>query len=528
MTTPPEAGHPFGPMPPEPALPSDVPWRRLDRRMLLVAPVQELSRGAIPIVVILFTGFGDPVRTSITGAGALLLIVWGVVRYLTTTYRVTPQQVQLRRGVLRRSTLVAPRDRVRSVDVTAPFLHRLLGLGKVLVGTGRAEKRRDRDFVLDGLTTADAERLRAELLRRAPAAADVPDDGARPAVPAAPAPPEQVLVRLRPRWTFYAPFTLSGVVTGLVIVGFGSRLVNEARIDPTRFALTREAIRSLQRAPVWVDVVVGLVTVLVLVSLLSIVGYVLAFHRFLLVRRPDATLHVSRGLVTRRETTLEHRRVRGVELAEPLLLRAVGGARLRAVATGLREEAGNERTASLLVPPSPRAVDLAVGADIVGDASALEGPLTDHGPVARRRRFTRALLPALAVVVVVGVLVATGVLPVWTTWVAPFLLVAAALVARDRARSLGHRVGGPLVVTSHGSLTRRRSVVAADGVIGAVVRSSPFQRRVGVVTLHLTTAAGRQEYPMTDLTTERAWQVVREVLPAVTETSVGVRDDLPV
>ncbi|MHA3702374.1 PH domain-containing protein [Jatrophihabitans sp. YIM 134969] len=492
------------------ALPSDVPWRRLDQRMLLVAPFQELGRWAIPLVVILFTGFGDPIRTAITGAGAVALIGWGVVRYLTTTYRVTPEQVQIRRGVINRSTSVAPRDRVRSVDVTAPFLHRLLGLGKLVIGTGKVDTRRNRDLVLDGLSVADAERLRGELLHRAPTA---PGEVSLDKVAAA---SEVELVRLRQRWLLYAPFTLSGAITGLVVVGAGSRLFNEARIDPTRFALTREAIRSLQRAPLWLDVVQIAAAVVIAVSLLSIAGYVLAFHRFRLTRRSDGTLHVSRGLITRRETTLEHKRVRGVELSEPVLLRAVGGARLVAVAVGLRENRGNERTASLLVPPSPRRIDLAVGADIVDDPTALDGELVGHGRTAVRRRFTRAVLPALTVVVVVSVLAAFGVLPLWTQWVAPLLLVAAVLLAADRARSLGHRIGGRLVVTRHGSLVRRRQVVAADGVIGAVVRSSPFQRRAGVATLHLTTAAGRQAYPFTDLETERVWDVVREVLPGGT------------
>lgn len=492
-------------------LPSDVPWRRLDQRMLLVAPLQELARWVIPLVFILVTGFGDPIRTAITGAGAVALIGWGVVRYLTTTYRVTPQQVQIKRGVVNRSTSVAPLDRVRSVDVTAPFLHRVLGLGKLVIGTGKADTRRNRDLVLDGLTVADAERLRGELLHRATTASNSPTVTLEKDAAA-----DVELVRLRPRWLFYAPFTLSGAITGLVIVGFGSRLFNEARIDPTRFALTRDAIRALQRAPVWVDIVSIAVVVLIAVSVLSVVGYVLAFHRFRLTRRTDGTLHISRGLVTRRETTLEHRRVRGVELSEPLLLRAVGGARLVAVATGLRENRGNERTASLLVPPSPRAVDLAVGADIVADASALDGPLTPHGVAATRRRFTRALLPAFGIVVVFGVLALTGVLPAWTAWTSLLVLPVAALLGADRARSLAHRTGGPLVVTRHGSFVRRRSVVAADGVIGAVVRSSPFQRRAGVATLHLTTAAGRQAYPFTDLPTDRAWDVVREVLPAAT------------
>ena len=52
--------------------------------------------------------------------------------------------------------------------------------------------------------------------------------------------------------------------------------------------------------------------------------------------RSGGTLHIVRGLLTRRSITLEERRLRGAEVSEPLLIRAVGGARTLAVATGLR------------------------------------------------------------------------------------------------------------------------------------------------------------------------------------------------
>lgn len=502
------AGAAYPPMPPEPEA-SDVAWRRLDQRMLLVQPVQELVRGAVPLVVILFTGFGDPVRNAITAAGALALIAWGVVKYATTSFRVTAQQVQIRRGLLTKKLSVAPLDRVRTVDVTAPPLHRLLGLGRVVIGTGRTDTRRQHDLLLDGMALAGAEQLRAELLHRSPVVPTGADAGSA-AVPEA---AEQELVRLRYAWLRYAPFTLSGAVTALVIFGIGSRIVNEARLDPTRFALTRDTIRALERSPLWVDVVEIVVVVVLVVAVLSVAGYVLAFHGFRLTRRPDGTLHVTRGLLTRRETTLEHRRVRGVELSEPLLLRAVGGARLIAIATGLRVGRGAERGGSVLTPPSPHAVDVAVGGDIVGDPSALTTPLTGHGPAAHRRRLTRAVVPTALVVAALGGLALGGVTPAWSGWAALALLPLAAALGLDRSRALGHRVGGPLVVSRYGSLVRRRQVFAAEGVIGATVRSSPFQRRAGVVTLELTTAAGRQHYPLTDLASADAWTVVRRVLP---------------
>lgn len=474
--------------------------------MLLIRPVQEVGRGLFPLIAVLITGITDPVRLTISAVGAALLLAAGVVRYFTTAYRITPHQVQIRRGLFTRKLTTTPLERVRTVDVTSPFLHRILGLGRVVIGTGRTDTKRQHDLVLDGLTGPEAAVLRTQLLRRLPeVGAEVTAVNSR----------DVELVRLRLRWISYAPFTLSGAVTALVIIGFGWRVVNEARLDPTRFSLTRDAISSLRRSPWWLDVIQVLVVVVVSVTVLSVTGYVLAFYGFHLTRRPDGTLHVERGLVTRRQTTLEHKRVRGVEVSEPLLLRAVGGARLIAIATGLRVGRGAERGGTMLVPPSPRRVTIDVGATIIGSTSALVAPLRRHGPVASRRRYTRALIPAAVAIAALIGLSSADVLPGWVGPTSIALLLPATLLAADRADALGHWIGGPLVVTRYGSLVRRRSAFAAEGVIGATVRASIFQRRAGVCTVNLTTAAGRQAYPITDLPTTAAWDVVHEVLPAV-------------
>ena len=73
---------------------------------------------------------------------------------------------------------------------------------------------------------------------------------------------------------------------------------------------------------VWAVLIVFLV-IIVIVALLSAGGYILQFWGFRLSRQGD-TLHVSRGLLTTRQTTIEERRLRGAEISEPLLLRWVG------------------------------------------------------------------------------------------------------------------------------------------------------------------------------------------------------------
>ncbi|MFD0822715.1 PH domain-containing protein, partial [Micromonospora zhanjiangensis] len=95
------------------------------------------------------------------------------------------------------------------------------------------------------------------------------------------------------------------------------------------------------------------------------------------------------------------------------------------------------------------------------------------------------------------------------------LPVAAALLAQDRARSLGHAAVGRWLVSRQGSLVRRRYVLATDGIIGWNLRRSFFQRRVGLATLTATTAAGRQRYAVPDVDVDTALRLADGATPAL-------------
>ena len=326
------------------------------------------------------------------------MIALGISRWLTTRYRITPTVVEVRRGLLQRKHLTVPRDRVRTVDVSAHPLQRLLRLVKVEIGTGTSHHRSE-TLKLDGLPAATAAPLRAELLHRAPAAPTTAPAADLPwtALDAAPVPgvgaetavldsgSETLLARLDPRWIGYAPATLSGVVTGAVLIGFGWRIVNEARLDPTQFSVVHQALRHLQGTPLWVDVLQVGAIVIVAVTVLSVAGYVLSFWGFRLTRHAGGTLQVSRGLLTTRATSIEERRLHGVERSEPLLLRAgrrrpAAGHRHRPASTGRRT-----RGSTLLVPPAPLRTVVAVeagGAGVGGARSAPSSYRTARPPAA--------------------------------------------------------------------------------------------------------------------------------------------------
>jgi putative membrane protein len=496
----PEAGAAAGPAPTDA---DDATWRRLDSRMLVVQPVRELLR-LLPLLAGILIAGSSTGRGGLWGlAGAGVAIALGVLRWFTTTYRVGGGQVQVRRGLLRRDAVNVPLDRVRTVDISASALHRVLGLTRVTVGTGMSDTRGEGGLRLDGLSVADAQRLRSQLLGR-------PD---RAAVPAAAA-GEEVLAQAVPAWLRYAPFTLSGFLTVFVVLGFAWRIVTEARIDPRRVGPVTALFGEAAAAPL-IGLAVGVLVLLAVVAAASTMGYVLAFWGFRLVRSPGGALQVSRGLVSTRATTIEERRLRGVEISEPLLLRLAGGARVIAIATGLRVGRGAERGGTLLLPPAPDAEARRVAGAVLRTSEPVDVPLAAHGRAAHRRRYTRVLTAWL---VLVAALLALGQLvpvPGWL-WVAALALLAVgAALAFDRYRALGHALAGRVFVSRRGSLIRRRAMLASDGIIGWNVNRSFFQRRAGLATLVATTAAGRQGYEIQDVPLEVAVRLADEAVPGL-------------
>jgi putative membrane protein len=382
----------------------------------------------------------------------------------------------------------------------------MLGLARVVIGTGTSDRKGRPELVLDGLGTPAAAALRSELLHRGPAT---------PAVPVAVVPQEVTLAALNPHWLRSAPFTLSGAITGLALLGIGWRVVSEGHVNVRRLRPVRTITDQLGRWPVILDVGVVTAAILAFVALASTVGYVLAFWNFRLTRHLGGTLHVSRGLVTSRATSIERRRLRGAEVSEPLLLRLVGGARCIAIATGLRVGRGAERGGEILLPPAPRDVAEQVAGDVIDTMLPFAAALNRHPRAALRRRLGRAVLGTAAAAALAAATVVFAGWPLWLLLVPGALLLAAVPLGLDRFRSLGHALADGYLITRYGSLVRRRSAVATSGIIGWNLRSTFFQRRLGLVSLHATTAAGRQGYPIADLAPAVAVRLADETVPGL-------------
>lgn len=467
-------------------------WRRLDPRTLLVhcgwlgAPLASITLTALA------TGgritIGAWISLAAIAASFAVVTAIGLVRWARTEFRVTSDTLDVRSGLLNRRLRSVPLHRIRTVDLTASPLHRVLGVTVLRAGTAGSGDGSN-ELSLEALTVAEADRLRTELLALADAEAAANDP---------------VLARISWRWLRYAPLTFW--IVGGVFVAAGSvyRVLDGIGIEAWKLGFVRRAFAEFGASALWLTIPAALLVVLALGSVGAIALYIENWWNYCLEWTDAHTLRVRRGLFTTRSVTIERARLRGVLLREPLLLRAGGGALVRAVAGGLGNREENRKRSGLL-PPAPRAQALRVAGGVLrapfpGDAAP--APLAVHPPTALRRRRVRGLvwvvLPGTAVLAGLGAAF-TPVL-VHCAWIYAVVSTPAVLwLARDAYRNLGHGLQDGYLVARSGTFSRDTLALQRPAIAAWTFSTSPFTRRSGLVTLTAAVAAGEDGYRVRDL-----------------------------
>ncbi|WP_435861893.1 PH domain-containing protein [Streptomyces sparsogenes] len=496
---------------------TDVPWRALDPRTIAVhcgwmaAPLASLALTALA------TGghLGDRawITLAVIAASFACVTVAGLIGWSRTRYRVTADSFELRSGLFVRRLRAIPLHRVRNVDLSANPVQRLFGLVVLRAGTTGATGGRD-GLTLEALTRPAAERLRAELLARA-GGGDAAD--------------EPVLATGDPRWLRYAPLTFWVFGGVFAAVGAVWRVLDDLGVQPWHIGIVRRAFEQFGHSALWLTVPLALLAVTAVGSVGALAVYAENWWRYRLEWADAGTLRVRRGLLTTRSVSIERARLRGAVLREPMLLRAAGGATVRAVAGGLGDSEEN-RARSTVLPPAPRAEALRVLAGVlappgvapVGEALFDRPELVRHPRAALRRRFARGMgwvvAPVTAALVVLGALLS---LPVLLYCAGGFLLLAtpvAYALARDAYRALGHGLpdgpDGHLLIRS-GTFSRDTVALVRTAVLAWTFTDTPMARRAGVTTATAAVAAGEDGYRIPDMAAGEAAAFAHAATPGI-------------
>ncbi|WP_197321169.1 PH domain-containing protein [Saccharomonospora sp. NB11] len=488
----------------------DDGWRRLDRRTIGLTAVRCLGSAVVAGVPATFWvsralpfwgALGVVLGAAAVFVGAAALI--DRVRWTRTRYRVLPDRFELHKGIVVRSRRSLQRERIRTVDITASPLLRLFRVVRVDIGTGEQASGDTSPLLLNPVSRAEAESLRRTLLdRETTGEAVVTDDG--------------TLSTFDLSWVRYAPMSFATPLLGAAAFGLTLQVAEWFGMQTD---VVLWALRLLDDLPLVVAILLLVAVGLVIGVIASSALFVEMWWQYRLEREPGGTLRVRRGLLTTRSISVEERRLRGIEVVEPLGNRLAGAARIDAVATGMQRSRDEKADHKTLLPAAPRALASRIGAVVLREAVSPTDAvrLRSHPRAALGRRVRWALLAVAAVVlplVVLGVTL-TSVLT-HAAWIAALVLLPVAVaLAYEAYRGLGHGLSGDYLVTRHGAVRRTTVALQRSGVIGLTVRQSVFQRRRGLLTITATTAAGSQGYSAYDVAEHDGLAFAEQAVPGL-------------
>lgn len=463
-------------------------------------------------------------------AAILLIIVVAVLRYWFFRFRVTEERILIRQGILKKTALDLPLDRIQAVNVERSLVDRLLGLVKVSVdtaGSGAVEA------VIPAVKAAFADRIRAQvaaarrerLARRAEAGVAMqPGDERRPSQLAdealageAPAvgPARQVatdpshgevMMKLLPGDTVRIGLRFIGdsafwVLPIALLLGDPRDLLRYAAgnlgyLEP----ISRGEVRLEYAADVG-DLIFRAGFVAVLAAVWAAFAIYHAFNTWcgFKLYRQGAVYRTRAGLFTQHEVVVQSVKVQQVTLSQNLVDRCFRRFRMTAqpvsddaevlevpligasMAEGLRAELFGSEAGRLTLLPQSRAM--------VRVSAAFIGALT----------VKIAAAPALSIPAIV--LLFSGPSAGWAQFALIWGLVwilAGAVIALQRWRRWGYVHDDDGIAVRSGFVARKVEAFLFRKVQSATVRQSPLQRFKGLATLEMQLAGESVEVPYID------------------------------
>lgn len=445
-----------------------------------------------------------------------------VLRWLKFRFRLAGDELIIDSGVLSRRRRVIPLGRIQNIDLRQSLLQRLAGVAEIKMETasGGAET----EATLAVLSLPEAGDLQQELMRRrGEARAGPPDPSTASAAadgPDAASDPSRRVLRLS--------------VGDLAIAGATS---NEAGLIAAGLATGLQLlgdVGGLDRVGAWIDATItpgasiglmaGLIVGLVLTVGFIVAGWVVSvfasivrYHGFTLTRVGD-DIRREFGLLSRHHSTVPLERVQAVRIEETILRRPFGLVALKIETAGAGPQQAERGETEAFVPIARKHQVGQLLREVFPSARFENVTMHTVSPLSRRRSFVRLATPIVLIAASLAYLFGSE----WL--VLAGLLIPAALYARADYRARGWARPQRFVLVRGGVFTRVNWVVPEEKVQTLHLRDTPFQRRLGLRTLLVDTAAGGRVAKVVDLEDSTAEALLHDL---AVDAEAARRESLP-
>jgi putative membrane protein len=403
----------------------------------------------------------------LAGSGALVALA----RYLSLRYWIEGGRLVIRSGIISQQVRTIPLDKIQNVELRQSPIHQMAGVVDFRIETAAGP---EAEAHLAVLARDAAERLKTELLAgRGDAAGDTEAAG--------PVSPVIWKASLGDLLLLGASSNRAGAILGAI----AGLLVFVGRELPRHLETLQQGLAGIVGAVSAVTAATVFVVALLLIGwLLSIGLTVIGYFGFTVTREPDGRLRRRYGLLSRFETVVNPARIQLLRLGASWLRRRLGFWEVAAHTAGAAWD--GQGAGSALLCPLLRKRDLAGFCDRLLPGLDLDD--VAWRPVSRatiRRGFLRY---AVVVLVLVGA-ASAGLGPWGWSGLVPGVLLAWAL-ARRRYQVLAHARHAGHLLARTGVVHRRLTIVPESKVQWVGLTASPPQRRLGIATMTVSTAAG--------------------------------------
>lgn len=458
--------------------PDDAPAaRRLHPGTMLVAFVSKAPSTLLGVPALLAVARAE-LQWLLIGTVVALLVA-GLSRWLAWSrfsYTLTGDAVVIEQGVFGRHRRTIPYARLADVGIERGPLHRLFGLARVTLETGGGGAD---DGVLDSVTAAEAERLRAVIRQRRASGAVVPGGSEASAPPLAPPVDAPLFAMSTRRVLGWGLFNFSLV---WIAVGLGALQQLGEAFDPKdvwlkEIGARRDVARTVPLL-VWAQIALaGAFAAIALGIVAGLIRTLLRDYGYRIDREPGRFRRV-RGLLTRSEAVIALPRIQLAAIDTGPVRRRLGWSRLRAQVLGGEGANGRQDLAPFARPEE---------VDRLLEPLHLRLMATDALTPVARGHLWRALLrrvgPPLLLIVIAAVFAPPALAA--SPLLSPLLLIA--LLERRHHR---YRVAAGLLQVQRGVIRRTVWIVPTARIQTVTLRRGWLQRRLGLATVMVDTAGG--------------------------------------
>ncbi|WP_017727962.1 PH domain-containing protein [Halalkalibacterium ligniniphilum] len=316
--------------------------KRLHPAAIVVSFLSGLRGLIVPLLISLFLGSSNSsgfINFNYIFFGILTLTFFGgLLHWLTFRYCLFAGELYVEKGLLIKKKRYIRKQRIQAVDVTAGIFQRMFSLVKVKIETAGGGN--EPEVQLIAITRQEAESLRKELLEKEKETENYSEDDS--ATETEPVEKKKTIWKLDGRHLLLAAMTSSGI--GLTLSAVAALYSQIEQFIPD--AIYEKTFGFLLATGAWF--IVGLVFFLAIVAwLLSMIGTLLKYGGFTLEKNGDELI-ISRGLLEKRQLTLNAKRVTAIRFVSNVLRQPFGFTSVYVESAG--GGSNDEQLSTILIP----------------------------------------------------------------------------------------------------------------------------------------------------------------------------------